>query len=162
MNTNNFKIKVNGKFDFDLDLEELNSSNLIELGNGCLHLIKNGESVHAEILSLDQVNKEITVKIGQDEYLVNISDSHDQLIEKLGLNKIAAQKINDIKAPMPGLVLGIEVEIGSEVVQGDPLLVLEAMKMENVIKSPGNGQVKSIFTQKGKAVEKGELLIELA
>ena len=71
------------------------------------------------------------------------------------------QKVTDVKAPMPGLVLGVSVEIGQEVQKGDGLLILEAMKMENVIKSVGEGIVKAIHIEQGKAVEKGQLLIEM-
>jgi biotin carboxyl carrier protein len=69
-------------------------------------------------------------------------------------------KIRNVKAPMPGLVLRIEVQPGQEVEKDTPLLILEAMKMENVIKSPGSGRVKSIPVQQGIAVEKSAVLIE--
>jgi biotin carboxyl carrier protein len=60
---------------------------------------------------------------------------------------------------MPGMVLSVSVAEGQQVQKGDPLLVLEAMKMENVIKSPGEGTVKSIAVKAGAAVEKNALLI---
>jgi biotin carboxyl carrier protein len=69
--------------------------------------------------------------------------------------------MNTVKAPMPGLVLNIVVEPGQTVEKGDPMIILEAMKMENVIKAAGEGRVKAIKVQKGMAVDKGQLLIEL-
>ena len=63
---------------------------------------------------------------------------------------------------MPGLVLELNVEAGQTIAKGDPLLILEAMKMENVIKSAGEGVVEEILVKKGAAVEKGALLIKLA
>ena len=69
--------------------------------------------------------------------------------------------MGEIHAPMPGLVLEINVSEGQEVEKGDPLLILEAMKMENVIKAPGNGIIKKIHVEKGNPVEKNELLVEL-
>ena len=62
---------------------------------------------------------------------------------------------------MPGLVLEVAAEIGQEVKKGDPLLILEAMKMENVIKSMGEGKVKAIHIKQGEALEKGQLMIEM-
>ncbi|MCL4155747.1 UNVERIFIED_CONTAM: hypothetical protein GTU68_052685 [Idotea baltica] len=61
---------------------------------------------------------------------------------------------------MPGLVLNIRVSPGDEVAEGDTLLVLEAMKMENVIKAVGNGTVKEIKVGHGDKVDKGQILIQ--
>jgi len=65
-----------------------------------------------------------------------------------------------LKSPMPGRILKFSVEIGDEVTTGTPLLTLEAMKMENVIKAEGEGKVKAIVKDKDAVVEKGELIIE--
>jgi biotin carboxyl carrier protein len=70
------------------------------------------------------------------------------------------QKVNEVKAPMPGLVLNILVEPGQEISKGDGLFVLEAMKMENIIKSPTDAIVKSIEVEKGIAVEKNQVLVK--
>jgi biotin carboxyl carrier protein len=101
------------------------------------------------------------LKINGKHQLVTLQDSYDQLVKKMGLNTGILHKISAIKAPMPGLVLSISIEAGQAVKQGDPLLILEAMKMENVIKSPGDGIVKKIVVEKGKPVDKGEILIEM-
>ena len=61
---------------------------------------------------------------------------------------------------MPGLILEINIEEGQEVKENDPLLILEAMKMENVINSPRDGVIKSIAVSQGNTVEKNALLIE--
>jgi biotin carboxyl carrier protein len=61
---------------------------------------------------------------------------------------------------MPGLILEIHVQTGQEVNEDDPLLILEAMKMENVITSPRDGIIKSITVKKGETVDKNQLLIE--
>ena len=79
----------------------------------------------------------------------------------LGIKNATQNKIDTIKAPMPGLVLKIEATPGQAVLKGDTLLVLEAMKMENVIKAPANGTVAQILVQQGQAVEKGAVLINM-
>jgi biotin carboxyl carrier protein len=82
------------------------------------------------------------------------------LLHSLGLDSLASKKVNDIKAPMPGMVLNILVTEGQEVKKGDGLIVLEAMKMENILKSPTDGVIKKIAITKGVAVEKNQLLIQ--
>ncbi|TAL68901.1 MAG: biotin/lipoyl-binding protein [Bacteroidetes bacterium] len=66
-----------------------------------------------------------------------------------------------IKAPMPGMVVKILVEPGTEVHKGDSLLIVEAMKMENALKSPIRGKVRNVIVKEGTAVEKDALLMEL-
>lgn len=73
----------------------------------------------------------------------------------------ATHKVNVIKAPMPGLVLKIMISENQDINEGDSVLILEAMKMENVIKSPGTGKVKIIKVKERDAVEKNEVLVEL-
>jgi len=60
---------------------------------------------------------------------------------------------------MPGLILGISVTIGDTVSKGDTLLILEAMKMENSIKSPTDGVIKNIAVKKGETVEKNQVIL---
>ena len=61
---------------------------------------------------------------------------------------------------MPGLIIDLKVKTGDTVKAGDSLLILEAMKMENMLKSPGDGVVKNVKVKKGDAVEKNQVLIE--
>jgi propionyl-CoA carboxylase alpha chain len=65
-----------------------------------------------------------------------------------------------LKAPMPGLVVRVQVQPGDEVAAGHPLVVLEAMKMENELKAGAAGVVKSVRVAPGEAVEKGQVLVE--
>jgi biotin carboxyl carrier protein len=86
-------------------------------------------------------------------------DRFDALLKQLGMDKGAAGKVAEVKAPMPGLVLKIIAQAGTVVSKGDALLVLEAMKMENVIKSPTDGTIASIEVQQGKTVEKNQVMV---
>jgi biotin carboxyl carrier protein len=78
------------------------------------------------------------------------------------LDNLNSKKVNEVKAPMPGLVLEIRVNVGDAVKKGDAILVLEAMKMENILKSPTDGTVSKINVKKGIAVEKNQVLINFA
>ena len=161
MQNGEYKLTSNDQFNFNLTASDVEQLDVVELNDGQFHLLKNEKSYRAELISLDFESKTVQLKINGNHHLVRIADHYDLLIKKMGLSANVIHKISEIKAPMPGLVLTISVEPGQEVVHGDPLLILEAMKMENVIKSPGEGKVKKIHVAKGKAVDKGELLIEL-
>lgn len=84
----------------------------------------------------------------------------DGLIKQLGFEVGNAKQVSAIKAPMPGLILHIAVKEGQEVSEGDSLLILEAMKMENNFTSPRAGIIQSIKVKQGDAVDKGQVLIE--
>ena len=101
------------------------------------------------------------ININGSRYTVQLSDQYDQLIEQLGLNVVPKQAALDIKAPMPGIVLDIMVKNGQTVEEGTPILILEAMKMENVLKAAAPGLVDTIEVKKGIAVEKGQLLVKI-
>ena len=86
----------------------------------------------------------------------------DQLLEEYGAKDERDDHEKNIAAPMPGLVLKIHIEEGETVSKHDPLLVLEAMKMENEIRAPGDGMVIAIHVKPGEAIAKNALLVELA
>lgn len=92
---------------------------------------------------------------------VVVQDERDRLLRRFDTSTSSASKGGQVKAPMPGLVLRLNVEEGEAVTKGQGLLVLEAMKMENEIKSPVAGKVSSVGVTTGQAVDKGTLLIEV-
>ena len=161
MEKNNYNVTVNEQSKFKFDAEQINDFDFVKEKDGHFHILKNNKAFRAEIVNADFSKKTFTIKVNGNSYEINISDRFDQLVNQLGLSVVNTQKVTDVKAPMPGLVLGISVEVGQEVQKGDGLLILEAMKMENVIKSVGEGIVKAIHIDQGKAVEKGQLLIEM-
>ena len=74
---------------------------------------------------------------------------------------MATPKVNDLKAPMPGLVLDILVKEGDKINKGDTLIVLEAMKMENALKAIADATVKKVSVKKGNTVDKNQVLVQL-
>jgi biotin carboxyl carrier protein len=123
------------------------------------HILKDNQSYNAEIIQADYLKKEFVIKINGTIYQLKAQDDLDLLLDKLGMSNGATAKIKEIKAPMPGLVLDIRVVPGQIVQKGDVLLILEAMKMENAIKSATDGVVKQVKAMKGRSVEKNQLLI---
>jgi len=142
---------VNGQL-FDWDL--------IKVSGQSFHIIYQQQSFKAEIVKADFQTKTFHIKINGKTYPVTLKDKFELMLEKMGMNAAASSKVNSIKAPMPGLIIDLKVKPGDEVKAGDPLLILEAMKMENIIKSPGNGIIKNVLVEKGNSVEKGHILIE--
>ncbi|MCB0736760.1 MAG: acetyl-CoA carboxylase biotin carboxyl carrier protein subunit [Bacteroidetes bacterium] len=104
-------------------------------------------------------NQSWNMTLNGQKIATSLKSDFDLLLEKMGLDNMLVAKAEDIKAPMPGLVLDIMANAGAEVKKGDALIVLEAMKMENVIKAAVDGTVKSIDVEKGQAVEKNQVLI---
>ena len=130
------------------------------VGNGYFHVIHEHQSYRAEVVKADMATKTFTFKINGRLYSVELKDKFDLLLEKMGMSAGAGAKINNIKAPMPGLIIDLKIKAGDAVKSGDPLLILEAMKMENILKAPGDGTVKGVKVKKGDSVEKGQVLIE--
>lgn len=132
----------------------------VKISDNYFHIIHQQKSYRAEVVKADYANKSFILKINGRKYTVGLKDKFELLLEKMGMNVGATSKVNSIKAPMPGLIIDLKVKVGDEVKAGDQLLVLEAMKMENILKSPGNGTVKAVKVEKGNSVEKGQVLIE--
>jgi len=157
---NLYSVKVDNDFDFKLSQDHISSLDLIKTGDKAFHLLKDGISYHIEVLASDFNTGLYTLSINGSEHSGMINTPLDDLIEKMGFASNANKSIDTIEAPMPGLILDILVEEGQEVKEEDQLVILEAMKMENIITSPRNGVVKKIGVKKGDAVDKKQLLIE--
>ncbi len=123
------------------------------------HILHQGECYRVELLDFD-ANKKLTFKINGKIAEVRVKGRSDLILSKMGLSVSGLSKANEVKAPMPGLLIDIKVAEGDSVQAGDALLVLEAMKMENIIKSPCDGVIQSILSKKGDIVEKNKVLIK--
>jgi acetyl/propionyl-CoA carboxylase alpha subunit len=135
---------------------------IAELGNDAFHALHQNKSYRARIIESDNSSKTFKIKVNNNVYTVQLKDRYDELLHALGMDAMLNNKVIDLKAPMPGLVLNVLVEEGAEIKKGDNLVVLEAMKMENILKATTDAKVKKIKVAKGNRVEKNEVLIELA
>ena len=129
-------------------------------GNRKFLIHKDHKTFKCELLKLDTLTKSAEIKINKNIYSINLKDKMDLLLEKMGISMAAVNAVNDLKAPMPGLVLEVIAKVGQEVKKGDQLIILEAMKMENVLKAAGDAVIKSIEVSKGDSVEKNQVLIK--
>ena len=162
------KVNVNNKKEHAVAFENTTSGTIdgkefswdvIGVKSGSFHVIRNNKSYSVEVIKADVAEKSFLVSVNGNKYQLNVKDKFDELLKSLGMDNMTASKVNEIKAPMPGLVLDIRVSEGDTVKKGDPILVLEAMKMENILKSPTDGIIKKINVKKGLAVEKNQVLI---
>ncbi len=134
--------------------------NISKISEFHYHIISGGKSYNAELVNADYQQKVLTLKIEDQVFEISIKDKMDQLLEKMGISAQSATAIADVKAPMPGLILDILVEPGQTIQKGDQLMILEAMKMENVLKAQGEGTISGIEVTKGDSVEKNQVLIK--
>lgn len=156
-----YKVRVNQKMNLEFTKDQISELDIQKISTQSFHVLKDSRSFTTELLESDFLKKTYLVNVNSKSYEIKISNALDLLIEDMGLNLAAAQVINDIKAPMPGLILEVQVKEGQEVKEGDYLLVLEAMKMENTLTAPRDGIVKSVSVKKGQTVDKNQLLIEM-
>ena len=142
---------LNGDF-YSLDIEKVDAQTW--------HILKDNMSYYVQWIERNDEAKTYTLKVNGSLIILEAKNEFDILLEKMGMANVGSAKVSKLKAPMPGKVLDVLVTVGQEVVKGDGLVILEAMKMENVLKADGVGVVKSVNVSIGEAVEKNNVLIE--
>lgn len=135
-------------------------ADLVKISDRQFHLVHKHQSYTIDLIKVEAAEKSMVLRINGHKQTLRLQDQFDVLLKQLGLDNLAAKKVNDLKAPMPGKVLNIMVLEGQEIKKGDALIVLEAMKMENVLKSPCDGVIKKIIISTQAVVEKNQLLIQ--
>jgi biotin carboxyl carrier protein len=155
-----FKVKVNG-FVFSFDKKQIAALDILQQSPSSFNIIQNHRSVNAAIVDSDAAGKKLTVAIEGETFQVEIKDELDQMLDVMGFGMAAAKQIKEIKAPMPGMVLEVAVADGQQVNEGDKILILGAMKMENSIMIQSNATIKRVAVAVGQAVDKGQVLVEL-
>jgi acetyl/propionyl-CoA carboxylase alpha subunit len=117
------------------------------------------QRIRASVIEVDFRLRTVILLIQHYRIELRIQDEQDLQLLALGLPDPAGKKATDLRSPMPGLVFSIPVQVGDTVRKGEPLLILEAMKMENVLKAPSDVVVAEIKVVQGQAVEKNQPLI---
>ena len=162
-----YQVKINDKYNYDIakDGDELSinsekiTADIQQLNASSFHVINDLQSYNVEVVSFNGSEKTAEIKVNNNTYTVTAKDQFDILLDKLGLSSLNTAKVSEIKAPMPGMVLKVFVTEGMEIKKGDNLFVLEAMKMENIIKAPADVIVKTVKIKPGDKVEKGQVLM---
>ena len=145
----------------------------IEISNDSEILI-NAEKIQFNLLSLDDKTHLLKVgdnffetvaqKIDDDKYAVTVNGVLFEIEIRTSLQERAKKLLDargatnhkmEVKAPMPGMILKVNKQVGEEVNSGESVIILEAMKMENELRSPVSGKLKELFVKEGSPVEKG-------
>lgn len=155
-----YKILVNG-FEFLFSKTDLEAIDLVAISPTAFNGINNHQSINARLVEANLLTKTFTIETGGERFDVVIKDALDQQLEQMGFGIVAGKQVKEIKAPMPGLVLEVAVADGQAVKEGDSILILEAMKMENSILIHVDATIKRVAVKAGQAVEKGQVLVEL-
>ena len=151
------KFIANGKVEFDVDM--LEECSYIMTGENSYKVLYKEKTYDILLTREHHAEKHYRLKVNGVTVSLDVETEMDLLIQRLGMHKLHESSANDIKAPMPGLILDVLVKEGEQIHEGDKILVLEAMKMENILKSPGSGTIQSILVAKGDKVDKNQLLI---
>lgn len=162
-----FKIQVNEQFNYVVKIDRdgifVNDHevpiDIHPVNKTIFHILYKNRSFNAELITIDKQAKSCTVRVNSHVYTMSLSDQFDELLHQLGMDNLSALKVAELKAPMPGMVLKVLVSEGEEVKKGSNLLILEAMKMENIIKSPADVVIKSIKVNPADKVEKNQVMI---
>jgi biotin carboxyl carrier protein len=161
------QVKANDKYSYDITKDgdglfingEKINADIRQLNSSAFHVINNLQSYNVEVVNFNTAEKTAEIKVNNNTYTVTAKDQFDILLDKLGLSSLYAVKVSEVKAPMPGMVLKVFVTEGMEIKKGDNLFVLEAMKMENIIKAAADVIVKTVKIKPGDKVEKGQVLL---
>lgn len=152
VNTNHSeKVKVNGN-EYNLQVSRLSDHTFnVKINNEVYHITSSKLDVNRYSFLIDGHYFESEVRTRLEEEAANLLN-----------NKNLISGSQQIKSPMPGLILRINKKVGDSVEVGESLILLEAMKMENEVRSPSSGIVSEILAQEGKSVEKNQVLIVIS
>ncbi|WP_234572535.1 acetyl-CoA carboxylase biotin carboxyl carrier protein subunit [Rhodohalobacter sp. 614A] len=163
-----FESKINGDV-FNVELNDQQTEAVVDDTTIPLEVIvqKSGRMLFrtgTKLYKIDNIEvngHNISFTINGSYFEATVKDEQDLLLEKLGFHSGAAASAGSLNAPMPGKILELLITEGVSVEEAQPVLILEAMKMENELKSPTNGVVSKLHVQQGDNVEKNQLLIDI-
>ncbi len=136
-------------------------ADLRDAGGALQHLLLNGRSWPIVATPGSEAGA-WTLHVGDNALRADVVDERTRAIREMTGTDTARRGPRPVRAPMPGLVLRVEVEPGQTVQAGQGVVIVEAMKMENELKADGGGVVSRVLVAPGQAVEKGTILIEFA
>jgi pyruvate carboxylase subunit B len=126
-----------------------------------VRLVHVGDRVHRVIVRERAGRGCYTLWLDGFNYKIEALDERTRTIRDLTAAQSGPVGPAPLLAPMPGLIVRLNVEPGQIVVAGQGMVVMEAMKMENELRAAGPGRVKAVHAKPGEAVDKGALLVEL-
>ncbi len=134
---------------------------LLEVAGSPVHVITIGGKQYQAVVKREGPKGSYVLWMDGWRFELDALDARARAIRDLSAAAAGAKGPAPVVAPMPGLIVRLHVEIGDEVEAGQPVVVMEAMKMENELRAQAAGKVRAIHAMPGKAVEKGTILVEL-
>jgi biotin carboxyl carrier protein len=163
-----YVVDVGGRsIDVELDGERVRvdgmdvSATLSELAGTPVALLSLGDTVHRIVVTRDSAKGRYVLSLDGRRYDVEALDERARAIRQLSSSTSGPKGPAPLIAPMPGLIVRVNVDVGASVQPGQGLVVMEAMKMENELRSASAGVVKAVRVGPGTAVERGAVLVEL-
>lgn len=157
--TDERELVVDGE-DVEIGGEQVRA-HLAEIEGTPVRLLTVGDEVHRVIVRRGDARGQYTLEVGGHRFHVEALDERTRAIRELSGAAGRASGPAPLVAPMPGLIVRVNVQQGDEVQPGQGLVVMEAMKMENELRAPAAGVVKRVVVSPGTAVEKGATLLEM-
>ncbi len=145
------RILLNGE-PVDVDLVQVPGQNVYSL------LLEH----HSYEIAAEEVHDGYTILLMGEQYVARVEDEYRRRLMAGRSRPAPPSSDTAVTAPIPGRIVKVEVREGDEVKDGQPLVILEAMKMENEIRSPRAGTVQRVHVTPGQNVEQGEVLVTLA
>ena len=130
-----------------------------QLAPGVFDVRMGNRNVRVERMDGPDAKGNVTIRVNGVVQALQILGPQQLLLESMGMSTNVETQEKQVESPMPGKILQVMVTPGTAVDEGDPLLVLEAMKMENVIRAPRSGVIAGVEAQVGEAVEKAATLV---
>lgn len=158
--TEKYSIYLDEETQIEIDANELTviAEQRSERGRS---LLIDGHPRLFEDVEIDYISRKISFRLDSIPFEALIENETDILIRKLGMMATSQDNALDIFAPMPGLVLEVMVKQGEQVKSGQPMIILQAMKMENILTASGDGLVAEILVEINETVDKNTLMIKV-
>lgn len=156
-----FEILTDDGLNLEVSQEDIEKLDFVKNQDGTYSLIENNVSFNIEIVRTDYLNKRYLLRVNEKEIGLSLKNELDLQIDRMGFVDKVGIFGGIVYSPMPGLVVKSNVQEGDQVDKGQALVVLEAMKMENIIKSPLKGVIRKIYVSEGNSVSKKQILMEI-
>lgn len=154
-----FDVEINGEDEILFDGEQMQIDFRSVAGQSVYSLIVNGKSYEALV---QPVEDGLEVLLQGQLYQVTIEDERQRRLRQSTGSPATMRGELHFKAPMPGLIVTVRVREGQEVKKGDRMIVLESMKMQNELASPGDGIVRNIRIKSGDNVDQNQVLLTIS
>ncbi len=151
-----YEIEINEAGEILVDGERLPADFMAVAEQSVYSLLLDNHSYEANI-SPSEAGLEVLLR-GQ-RYVVEVEDERSRLLRRVGGAQLTDTGTFQLKAPMPGMVIGVPVEEGQQVAKGDDLVILESMKMQNELKSPRDGTVTRVRVKTGDNVQQNAVMM---